>query len=486
LGGLVEVFVRTIRRLTLFTVMLSVILVGTGAMSSQAQDATPTPTLSATPLTCDAVLPLIADHLNTGCNAMGKDQVCIGNGAVTADYYDPANPPKFSSPGDIAPISAFKSIVNSPLNLNTGEWGVTVFKAQAIVPGATNGQVVTFVLYGDTNFTSLTPPLTLTPTATTTAVCSGTTKRVTVLHGRPASNGAKIDSLPVGTIATIRGRTDDSQWLFVEANGLSGWVSAQNLDVPCDLAGIPVLQVGTPVPSKLPAELPAMKAFYFSTGTGQQSACSDIPSGGLLIQSPPGQKVTFTANGVDITIGSTVVLRAIPNQFMGITVLTGSAEVSFNGQKKTAHPGERIRFNLGGSTGLRPTGGLGNPTFVSGSDLDLATVCQIGQSIGMEVPCVIATPPPTRIPSPTSSPTSFCTFNVQRFSASPNPVAAGQSTTISWDVDGIQTLYINGRGVTGHSSMTVTLNQTTTYTLLMNCGGQQQTRKLTVTVTTSP
>jgi TolB protein len=95
-------------------------------------------------------------------------------------------------------------------------------------------------------------------------------------------------------------------------------------------------------------------------------------------------------------------------------------------------------------------------------------------------------PPPTRTftPRPTNTWTATppCSFNFQDFTASPGTIQAGASSVLKWDVDGVQTVFINGQGVTGHGSMTVSPKATTTYTLTLNCGGQTQAHSVTVTV----
>ena len=93
-----------------------------------------------------------------------------------------------------------------------------------------------------------------------------------------------------------------------------------------------------------------------------------------------------------------------------------------------------------------------------------------------------STPIPT-VPASTGG--SSCTFSVQNFSASSNSIKSGGSSTLSWSVSGIQTVSVNGQGVTGQGSMTVSPTSTTTYSLVMNCGGQTQSRSVTVTVTTN-
>src|SRR5215510_1279204 len=54
-----------------------------------------------------------------------------------------------------------------------------------------------------------------------------------------------------------------------------------------------------------------MQVFYFSSGLGQPT-CTKIPADGILVQSPNHTQVSFTANGVTVTIASTIFMRATP------------------------------------------------------------------------------------------------------------------------------------------------------------------------------
>jgi hypothetical protein len=61
-----------------------------------------------------------------------------------------------------------------------------------------------------------------------------------------------------------------------------------------------------------------------------QQGCAELPSGGLLIQSPTGQKITFAVNGMDVSLGSSVVLTAPPG-VLNLYVLDGQVTVAARG-----------------------------------------------------------------------------------------------------------------------------------------------------------
>ena len=56
------------------------------------------------------------------------------------------------------------------------------------------------------------------------------------------------------------------------------------------------------------------------------------PKGGILVESPHEARVTFTANGAEISLGSTIVMRAEPNGNMLITLIDGRVTVTVPGQ----------------------------------------------------------------------------------------------------------------------------------------------------------
>jgi len=98
-----------------------------------------------------------------------------------------------------------------------------------------------------------------------------------------------------------------------------------------------------------------MSAFYFTSGLGQ-TACKQPPPDGLIVRSPKGTRVQFTANGVKLNIGSTVVLRAVKAGKMHIALVEGSAYVTAKGATQILQPGQSTSVQLGGVTGLEPIG----------------------------------------------------------------------------------------------------------------------------------
>lgn len=78
-----------------------------------------------------------------------------------------------------------------------------------------------------------------------------------------------------------------------------------------------------------------MSAFYLRTGAGQPG-CGAMPPNGMLLQTPKGgQKVELTANGVQLSIGSTVFLtsnvNANGNSNLWVYTIEGDVDVTSQG-----------------------------------------------------------------------------------------------------------------------------------------------------------
>ncbi len=471
----------------MLVVLVTAMLTLWGASTSVAQ-VTSTPGV----VTCSQLIPLVQKNLSANCNSLEPDLLCYGNRSVGVEYVPNVTPDKpFVQVGDFVPLKVLKSINTGPLNLQTGEWGLAVMKIQATVPGATAGQAVTFVLYGDTQISNVTRTDTTTPAG---PACTATTSRATYLRGTADPNGQQLQLLQPNTTVNILARQANSQWLQAEYQGKVGWIFATTVKLGCDVNTLPAIGPNQPM------SLPGLSAFYVTTGISPNVACQDIPPGGLLIQSPKGQKVNFRVNGADLTIGSDVIIRAVAKQAFTLSVITGQASFILppgNTKPLIVPAGQELSIPLGGKDGLEFVGRPVIARIPRQNSLNLKTLC----ALGLNVPCDILPPtftpgpkPPTRTPVPATQAATQqasgpnCTFTVQRFTAIPNPAQYSPNsrglfcTTLYWDVDGIESVYINGQGVVGHGSQQVCMQKATTYVMIMNCGGQTQSRSVTVTI----
>jgi hypothetical protein len=123
-----------------------------------------------------------------------------------------------------------------------------------------------------------------------------------------------------------------------------------------------------------------MSAFYFTTGLGNLD-CKEAPRDGILVRSPQHTEVTFTANGMRISIASTVMLRAVRNQSMSVELIEGHARLTTPAGSQTLQPGEVSSVTLGGPNGLTATSAPSAPAKAS-PDLSLGPVMTTAGLIG--------------------------------------------------------------------------------------------------------
>jgi hypothetical protein len=92
--------------------------------------------------------------LSNVCRQIGRDRVCYGNIVVDAELVL-GSPNRFEARGDVVPADQLRTIFASPLDREAGEWGIAVFKLQAILPRTVPGEYVTFMVFGDTQLENI-------------------------------------------------------------------------------------------------------------------------------------------------------------------------------------------------------------------------------------------------------------------------------------------------------------------------------------------
>lgn len=148
-----------------------------------------------------------------------------------------------------------------------------------------------------------------------------------------------------------------------------------------------------------------MSTFYFTTGlTG--ISCERVDYDGLFVSMPDGSGITFQSNGVDILLQGDAILQAKPAGEMNVAMLSGSSELSSNGQTVSVTAGSYSTIPM--TENLQPGGPISEPKPLSEEILTIS--CQllgIGCP-GNPIPTVTLTATPTvtatTIPTNTSVP----------------------------------------------------------------------------------
>lgn len=235
-------------------------------------------------------------------------------------------------------------------------------------------------------------------------------------------------------------------------------LSAAPLDLVRQAWGIAVFKVTANLPRSLPGQVvtvlvfgnttldkdqPGLHTFYFFSDTGQV-ICDEVPFDGLFVSMPDGAGAVFTINGAELVLSGTASITATRGGEMTISLYSGTAQVTSNGQGQIFGPGQQVSIPLGGENGAEAVGPPSEPAPLSEDDLILACTLNPEECVQDPIPTVAmtdlaatqqvilnptttpantqpaATTPPTVLPSPTAFPSA--TLPPPR-SATPRPIS---------------------------------------------------------------
>lgn len=286
--------------------------------------------------TCPVIVQNVLDSADDICSATGRNQVCYVNLQAEITPQDPTIRIKFDQPGDLVNLDYVETMVMSPMNTQDETWGVSLMKLQANLPDTLPGQNVTMLLFGDVEIRNAVDSnntvITLPASATTNAN----------VRVAPSTSAGVLRALSISEAVSLDGRNIDGTWVhLVLDNNTSGWVYADLLTVEGDVMTLASVVAGEENPSRTP-----MQAFYFMSGIGD-SACTQAPESGILIQTPSGgQKVNLTANGVEISLGSTAFLQAQLQQELIMAVVEGEGTLTSSGETVAVPAGSQSSVPL--------------------------------------------------------------------------------------------------------------------------------------------
>jgi LysM repeat protein len=286
--------------------LLLFIIVGLFSLSILAQPAA---------ATCPAIVEQALTQMGRNCSGLERNSACYGFTRVDASFNAQVPDGFFSRPADRASIVDLKTLVTSPLNLDSSQWGVAVMNVQANVPDTLPGQAVTFLLLGDAQVENAVQPNGLVGPPVTAI-----TQADTQLHSGPSADTNLVGNVTAGTVLQLAAANSDKSWVQVSAGGGAAWVTRAAFN---PLAPVDKLPVADSSP------LNPMQAFYLRTGLNKPE-CAQTPSV-VAIRSPQNIKVDLTANGANIQLGSLILLQILPpGNVMKLTTLEGNAVLDAN------------------------------------------------------------------------------------------------------------------------------------------------------------
>ncbi len=210
----------------------------------------------------------------------------------------------------------------------------------------------------------------------------------------------------------------------------------------------------------------------FSGGTGiVDKGIGQITSGTPVAIAPTSSTtytLTVTGNGGTVTANTTVTVVAPP-------VIS-----SFTAAQSSINPGSSTTLNATflGSGLITPGIGAvtsGIPVSTGVLNTNTTFTLTVTNAAGLSISETLTVQTAGSLPS------------ISSFQANPSSIAVGQNSILTWVVTGATSLSISpGVGAVTGTSVSVTPNSTTTYTLLALNAAGSSTSKITITVTASP
>lgn len=263
---------------------------------------------------CELLVERALQAVDDNCNDLSRNTACYAYNQVQATFLQDVASDFFSTPSDRADLTFLETIQTTPLDEANDLWGIAMMNVQANVPNTLPGQAVIFMLMGDVQVENAVEPddvvESIEPISVTTLATSSNIRHT------PSANGFVLGTAPQGATFETDGISADGEWIRIIFSGQPAWISTSLVDAESSLSELPVLSELTRTP---------MQAFYFSTGTGA-SSCNEAPNS-LMVQGPNSLEVAINANGVDIAIGSTMVMESDGESNISITAINGFVKV---------------------------------------------------------------------------------------------------------------------------------------------------------------
>ncbi len=275
------------------------------------------------------------------CISLGENEACYGNNMVDADLRGEG---EFDSVGDIEDLPNFQSLRLSRLDDENNTWGIT--RLRLLVPDANTQRLfpTDIVMFGEVEAENeVTRRVTLIGTISANSP-------VNVRLGPSANDDVAgvVAILQPGEEVEVVGRLAFNDWLrvFVDDGGefpRVGWIQAALVDLDGAITDLEIDERDAPYNA-------AMQVLSFNS-VGDDDGCGSVD--GMLIQTPQGlARLTVSINEVVVdifagTTGASTVVTAPQGGDMTVSLLSGAADVSANGETVTVPAGAQTTIPLG-------------------------------------------------------------------------------------------------------------------------------------------
>ncbi|MCA9903143.1 MAG: SH3 domain-containing protein [Anaerolineae bacterium] len=262
-------------------------------------------------LTCPAPADIVAS-VAEACANLEADQVCLARAGVTADT---GTDSAFAQPGDRVTAGALAQLVTTAPTADSADFGAVLLNLRANLSRDT---VRALVLGGaqiaNTNDARLVLPASF--------------RDVGRVRSSPSTTNDDniMTTLQGGASVTAVARNDAGDWVQISfGDGELGWAATFLLYVEGD-----VNQLSTTPAAAGTVYGSPLQAFNLIGAPAAESACAELPAGGVLVHTPPETRALLVVNGVHVSFTSTLYLtlgEEVGRPALRVEVYAGEATV---------------------------------------------------------------------------------------------------------------------------------------------------------------
>ncbi len=264
------------------------------------------------------------------CNTLERNQACYGAGSVPVVYQpQPAlDGSLFSQAGDRLSLNQIYSLaVDSPDN---DMWSIAFMRWQANL-STSSQRNSTGILFGRASLINHIEPL---PQIVAKPLGTVNIRRL------PQQNSDIIDKVGVNGELIVNGRNEDNTWLrvFIPNQDDLGWISRDIVTLNDDVNTLQITDIDDSIQQPFEA---------LTLNSSDIEPCDGAPMSGFLMQTPSlTDTVKLTLNSAMLEITGTAYFQAIPDNFLTIHMIEGTAILSVFDDPVRLAGGTRIQIPI--------------------------------------------------------------------------------------------------------------------------------------------